>query len=179
MNINKVFNLAEYFQVVDEIVNGFFDAETGEYQPHCGRVVGLTVFYNHCVVPKNNPLFKTIDDASDLNEVLKNEEIVKLYEFATQLGSDEFLSFEHAYKDAMQIVEYRKNDAHMLSHAIVDGVKALLDSFKASINVDELNDMMGVINRIASEEITPEALVKAYEDSDRFQVITGKKEKEE
>ena len=57
MNINKVFNLAEYFQVVDEIVNGFFDAETGEYQPHCGRVVGLTVFYNHCVVPKNNPLF--------------------------------------------------------------------------------------------------------------------------
>lgn len=176
MNITKAFDLTEYFQIVDEIVNGFFDVDTGEYQPQCGRVVGLSVFYNHCVLPKGNPVFKQIESADDIADVLKNEEIVKMYEFATQLESDEFLSFEHAYKDAMQIVEYKKNDAHMLSHAIIDGVKALLDSFKESMNTDEFKEIMQIIRNASADEFTPEALVKAYENSDRFQVINGKKD---
>ena len=46
MVIKKDFSVVDYVSLVNGIVGEFFDSETGDYQPHIGRLNVMRLFYN-------------------------------------------------------------------------------------------------------------------------------------
>lgn len=166
MKFNTNFDLKNYMEVVDEIVGGYFDSDKGDYTPHYGRVVTLFAFCNHCVeLEDSDELKAVINDIKDINDIISNKDIMD--KFYTCISSptkrDNFLSFKYAYQDAMSIVEYKKNDSNMLTRALLDGFRTLLNSIKESIPYDDINEMANIFKGI-SGEINADSIVKAYEE---------------
>ena len=177
MKYNNKLNLVEYIQVVEEITNEFFDANTYEFTPHIGEVYAVCTYFNHCVELEETDTIKKhpIEEMDDMQELLDNEDFMK--HFNEEINESEnvinaSLTFGHAYNHVLDIVEFKKNDANAFATAISAGMGAILKSFRESFSDDEIGKFTNIAQQIVEGKISNQGIVDAYTNSDRFKENT-------
>ena len=172
MKYNNKLDLVEYLQVVNEIANEFFDANTYEYTPQIGEMYAVCAYYNHCVELEDTDDMTThpIEDIMDMQQLYDNEEFMNEYNCA--IDDDGWyvasLSFGNAYIQAKSIVEYKKRDANAFATAITACFDAILKSFRNSFSDEEINKLTEIAGQIVHGKLSSEAIVEAYGNSKRF-----------
>lgn len=173
MKYHYKLNLIEYIQVVNEIVQDYFDPVTYEYTPHIGELHAVSVYYNHCVeLEKGDSMpAQPITDIKDMQRLLDDEEFMVNYVEAT-LYSGGLATFSDAYDKAMDIVEYKKSDANSFALAISTGMGAVIDSLRGVLENVDVDKFAQIAKEISSGKISNEAIAEAYSNSDRFKSNT-------
>ncbi len=110
MVINTELDIIQYVKCVDDIAEKFFN-EGLDYDPAVGVLHAMCVFYNLCVEDSKfkDSLGDMVHDVLDIREVAKDPEFVKEFNKAIRKQDDFCLNFGNAYKQAMDIVETKKN----------------------------------------------------------------------
>lgn len=176
MKYNNKLNLVEYFQIIDEIVHEYFDMDTYEYVPQFGELFAICSYYNHCVELEESDDFKIhpIEDIMDMKELLENEDFMSHYN--TEINCLDSLNatftFGHAYDKAMEIVDYKKNDANSFANAIGSAINAILTSFRESFSDEEIEKFTTIAQQVVDGKLSNEAIVAAYDKSERFKQNT-------
>lgn len=176
MKYNNKLNLIEYFQVIDEIVDQHFNMETYEYAPQFGELFAVCAYFNHCVELEESDSFEIhpIEDMMDMADLLEDKDFMEHFQNEVD-GYDAIktsLTFGHAYDKAIEIVEYKKNDANAFATAISSGMDAILKSFRDSFSDDEIERFTNIAQQVVDGKLSNEAIVDAYEKSDRFKENT-------
>lgn len=174
MKFNNKLNLVDYLQVVNEITNEFFDANTYEYTPQIGEMFAICAYFNHCVELEEEDEIKThpIVDIMDMEQLYDNDEFMKHYYEEIWNENNYKLTFGNAYDKAIDIVEYKKSDANAFATAIASGMGAILKSFKDSFSDDEIKRFTEIAEQVTNGKLSGEAIVEAYGNSDRFKEKT-------
>ena len=182
MKFNNKLDLAEYIQVVEEIVDDFFD-EFNNFCPHIGKIHAVCVYYNHCVeIEDGDEITKhPIDNIDDMQQLFDNEEFMDNFQNAIEPYEDEFshtLTFSNAYDDALNIVHYRNNNAHSFALAMTSGFNDILKSFREMFSADDIKAFTDIVSQVKDEKFNADAILKAYENSERFKENTKEIEEE-
>lgn len=174
MKFNNKLNLVEYLQVVNEIANEFFDENTYEYTPQIGEMFAICAYFNHCVELEETDDIKThpIVDIMDMEQLYDNDEFMKHYYEEIWDENNYKLTFGNAYDKAMDIVEYKKNDANAFATAISSGMGAILKSFRDSFSDEEIKKFTEIAEQVTNGKLSGEAIVEAYGNSERFKEKT-------
>ena len=176
MKFDNKLNLKDYFQVINDIVGQYFNEETNEYTPQFGEAYALCTFFNLCVELEDKDEIKKqpIDDIMDMQSLYDCDELMQ--EFWDEIdgyGSlSHSLTFGNAYQKAMEIVDFKKNDANSFATAISASFDAILKSFRESFSDDTINNFTEIAQNIADGKLSEEAIIKAYDNSDRFKENT-------
>lgn len=103
MVIKKDFSVVDYVSLVNGIVGEFFDSETGDYQPHIGRLNVMRLFYNECVVESKFDLPHDFEDALMMDVLVEDEEFINEFNTAIKGDGKMRLDFANAYAEAMEM----------------------------------------------------------------------------
>lgn len=174
MKYNNKLNLVEYLQVVNKIVGEYFDANTYEYTPQIGEISAVCTYFNYCVELEDTDDIKIhpIVDIMDMQYLYDNVDFMT--HFNEEIDAPVFASFTfgNAYDKAMDIIEYKKNDANSFATAISSSMDAILKSFKDSFSDSDIEKFTEIATQITSGKLSNEAIVEAYGNSDRFKENT-------
>ena len=176
MKYNNKLNLVEYLQTVNEIVAEYFDSEKYEYSPHVGEMYVVCAYFNHCVELEEDDVIKQhpIDDILDMQQLYDNEDFME--HFNNEIDSYDAvnfnLTFGHAYQNAMDIVESKKSDANAFATAISASMNAILQAFRNSFSDSDIQKFTDIAQQVLNGKISNEAIVNAYEHSERFKENT-------
>lgn len=176
MKYNNKLKLDEYLQVIDDMVDVYFDHTTYEYTPQYGELFAVCTYFNYCVELEESDTIKKqpIIEFDDIKLLYENEDFMKHYNEAIDCfdAVQSNLTFGHAYEMVQDIVNYKRNDANSFANAISAGMSAILKSFRESFTEEEVNKISEIAKDIVSGKISNESIVKAYENSDRFKSNT-------
>lgn len=170
MTVNTKLNLYEYVAAVQEIANEYFDEE-GNYRPHYGILNAMRVFYNMCVrISKfDGVLPHDFVDLSQVEQLAADDEFID--EFNAALIADRIdTSFANAYRDAQEIVEYRK---HSVGN-IIDILKVQFNKLLAEIGAVDVNELVTTVKNGDVDK-----LISKYGESERFKEVVAEKPDEE
>lgn len=107
MTVNTKLDYQNYLTCVEALTDSFFD-EDGNYAPHIGRIMSVSLFLDFCVEDSG----VNMEEDNMINQIFGNEEILMAFENEVQ-ECMEFgkpaLRFGNAFMDAMAIVEQKKN----------------------------------------------------------------------
>ena len=98
----------DYVTMVNSIANDYFD-EDGTYTPHIGKLNVMRLFYNNCVKDGKPDGLDAIVDVEDIELIIKDEEFICEFNKAIETDTTINLDFANAYRDAMDMVNTRKN----------------------------------------------------------------------
>lgn len=172
MKINKELELMQYMMVVEEISNNFFDNEANEYLPYIGELNAMRVFFNNCVVIENEEYVYPMETHDDMVEIVKDGYFLEAYNAAIKDNGFRKLDFANAYKDAKDIVEYRKGSIQSLTRSIESIFMNFMNEFKGSFTDDKLAQIGNIVEQIGNGKITEQAIVDAYGNSDHYRYKT-------
>ena len=176
MKYNNKLNLVDYINVVNELANEFFDDEHYEYTPQVGEMYAVCAYFNYCVELEDTDEIKQhpITDILEMQQLFDNEEFMNHFneEIDGYSSVKINLTFGHAYNTAIDIVENKKSDANSFANAISAAMDAILKSFRNSFSDEEINKFTNIAQQIVDGKISNEAIVNAYEKSDRFKENT-------
>ena len=107
MTVNTKLDYQNYLTCVEALTDSFFD-EDGNYAPHIGRIMSVSLFLDFCVEDSGI----NMEEDNMIDQIFDNEEILRAFENEVQacmeFGQPD-LRFGSAYNDAMAIVEQKKN----------------------------------------------------------------------
>lgn len=107
MTVNTKLDYQNYLTCVEALTESFFD-EDGNYAPHIGRIMSVSLFLDFCVEDSGI----NMEEDNMIDQIFGNEEILMAFENEVQacmeLGKPA-LRFGNAFMDAMAIVEQKKN----------------------------------------------------------------------
>lgn len=107
MTVNTKLDYQNYLTCVEALTESFFD-EDGNYAPHIGRIMSVSLFLDFCVEDSGI----NMEEDNMIDQIFGNEEILMAFENEVQ-ACMEFgkpaLRFGNAFMDAMAIVEQKKN----------------------------------------------------------------------
>lgn len=107
MTVNTKLDYQNYLTCVEALTESFFD-EDGNYAPHIGRIMSVSLFLDFCVEDSG----VNMEEDNMIDQIFGNEEILMAFENEVQ-ACMEFgkpaLRFGNAFMDAMAIVEQKKN----------------------------------------------------------------------
>ena len=107
MTVNTKLDYQNYLTCVEALTESFFD-EDGNYAPHIGRIMSVSLFLDFCVEDSGI----NMEEDNMIDQIFGNEEILMEFENEVQ-ACMEFgkpaLRFGNAFMDAMAIVEQKKN----------------------------------------------------------------------
>lgn len=176
MKYNNKLDLVKYLQLVEEISNEYFDMSTYEYVPHIGELYSVCAYFNNCVELEDIDEIKKhpITDLMDMQMLYDNKDFMEHYRREIMSGYQEgmTLTFGSAYVQAMEIVDYKKNDANSVAIAISATMSSILKSFRDSFNDESISKITEIAQQIVEGKITNESIIDAYEKSDRFKANT-------
>lgn len=175
MKYNNKLSLTDYLQVINNIVNEYFDIDTKEYTPQVGEIFAVCEFYNRCVELEENEKDKIqpITNIMDAQMLFDNEEFIGRFssEVDGYYSDDASLTFGHAYRVALDIVENKKSDANAFATALSLGLDAILKSFTDTFTDEKIQKLSEIGKQIMDGKISNEAIVEAYGNSDRFKQV--------
>ena len=130
MIIDTELDIIQYVGCVDKIASRFFNEEL-EYEPYIGMLHAMCIFYNLCVKESGfkESVGDEVHDIWEIRDVAKDPEFIKEFNNAIQEQDSFGLNFNNAYKQAMNIVEHKKNPANN----ILDFIKILGTEISGSI----------------------------------------------
>ena len=176
MKYNSQLNLIEYIQVVNSIEQDYFDDNTYEYTPHIGEIHAVCEYYNNCAEPEEADEFpnQPVTDITEMEKLYNNKDFMKHFydEINNPDVNNASFTFGHAYKQAMDIVNYKKSDANSFATAISASMDSILKSFRDSFSDKEIQTFTNIAKDITSGKLSSESIVKAYENSARFATNT-------
>lgn len=180
MVIDTKLDLVDYLAMVNILSSEYFD-ENGEYQPQYGRLNAMRQFYNYCVKSSKfeDEIPHDIFDALDMRPLVADEDFVKAFETAVSPKSEMAFDFANAYRDALDIVETRKNSFDRVIFSVRHALETIMDKINPLLTEDNIEKVSAIAKDIGNGKLSAQALVDAYADSDRFKeiVASGKADK--
>lgn len=179
MVVNTELNMIDYIVLVNEMVLEHFNDE-GEYQPHIGMLNVMRLFYNSCVVESKFDNPHDITDAMDMEIIVEDDDFLNAFNDAL-VGNVPGVRFDfaNAYKDAMDIVETRKQSVGHIAGSIKKAISSILDTINPLLTDEHINKVTEIAKDVAGGKLSAEAIVDAYGKSKRFQQVINPKEKDE
>jgi hypothetical protein len=156
--VNTELDMIQYVNCVNKIASKFLSDEF-EYEPHIGMLHAMCLFYNLCVKDSKykNTVGEEIHDIWDIRDVAKDPEFIREFNNAIR-GQETFsLNFSNAYRQAMDIVETKKNPVNNIINLIKDFGVGLSSTMGELLNIGGISMPEAEENQvIPNEEATTE-----------------------
>lgn len=162
MVIKKNLSVIDYVTLVNGIVNDFFDAETGEYTPHIGRLNAMRLFYNECVTDSKFDLPHDFEDALQMDVLVEDDEFIKEFNAAVVGDGVIRLDFANAYADAMEAVNAKKNSFGNAVNIIRKAIEKASESISSVVTDESLEKLTKIADSVNTNNLSLDSFVKAY-----------------
>lgn len=162
MVIKKNLSVIDYVTLVNGIVNDFFDAETGEYTPHIGRLNAMRLFYNECVTDSKFDLPHDFEDALQMDVLVEDDEFIKEFNAAVVGDGVIRLDFANAYADAMEAVNAKKNSFGNAVNIIRKAIEKVSESISSVVTDESLEKLTKIADSVNTNNLSLDSFVKAY-----------------
>lgn len=179
MVVNTELEMFEYLQTVNDIALEYFNID-GKYQPHIGLLNAMRIFYNLCIKESkyDEKYGHDIFDATDMKEIVADKEFIESF-YSTLIVEDMGFNFGNAYKQALDIVEYKKTSLENTVDIIYKAVMNFVEALNSTVSGDTLNTIVDIANKMANGQINSETIVEAYTQSQRFHDVVKAEKTEE
>ena len=174
MVIKKDFSVVDYVSLVNGIVGELFDSETGDYQPHIGRLNVMRLFYNECVVESKFDLPHDFEDALMMDVFVEDEEFINEFNTAIKGDGKMRLDFANAYAEAMEIVNTKKDSFNSMTNTLKTVINSVMEKMSPILSGDAIQKFTEIADNIAKGNIGADAFVEAYGKSQRIKDIASK-----
>lgn len=165
IKVKEYFDIIDYVAIVNVIAQEYFD-EYGNYTPQIGLLNAIRVFYNDCVIESKFDVPHNITEAEDMQSFVNDAEFIEAFNASIADDGVVKLNFANAYKDAMDIVNYKKNTNHELVTTIKREISNLTEWLTGLVNNDNLERIEKIANDISSGKLSSEAIADAVGNSD-------------
>jgi len=177
------FTVAEYYSLVNEIVDSYFD-EAGNYAPHIGDMCTMLAFYNGCIMNKNLISdMEVITDIFDADVIFANEEFLEAFNEAITFDGDIKYDFANAFKNAMEIIHSRINSpTYAISQAtrqigeLVSNLDNMISSVNNVMNEETVDKLLEFAKNVSDGKYDAKAVTDAFTESEAFKAIMAKGE---
>lgn len=171
MVVNNKLSIARYQNVVDDIVEGYFNA-SGEYRPDLGRICEMMIFVRECVQDENIDVENI--GIEEMDALLARKDLYQAFNDCDYIYNH--LSFGSARQDALKIVDHKKSiDGFLESVAdkLINAAISYLDKNGAMIEWLDLNAISEIYKAVSNNKNVATAIVDAYGKSDRFKQVVS------
>lgn len=173
------FTVAEFYDLTDKIANGYFD-ENGEYTPQVGDAIAMMLFFNVCVMDKEQFTDKEVlDNLTECDDVFENEDFIRAFNEAIFFNGQIRFDFANAFKNAMEIVTYRTDSPAYAVKRVEDAVKSVIDIINNTFDEDRLERLNTIAENVSSSEFNAKAVSDAFAETEAFQKILEIEPKQE
>lgn len=177
--VNTELSMIDYLVMVNDMVLEYFN-EDGEYQPHIGMLNVMRLFYNHCVIESKFDTPHDIIDAMDMEIIVEDDDFLNAFNEAIIGDSSGIrMNFSNAYKDAMDIVETKKQSVERAVGSIKKALSSIIDTINPLLTDEHIEKVSEIARDVASGKLSAEAIVDAYGKSNRFKQVVNSNEKDE
>lgn len=154
-----------YVELVNSIVDGYFDLLSGEYQPHLGIANCMQIFYNQFYKNKNEEDIVTVDL---FEPIVQTESFMTSFNEALIPTENFAYDFAHAYIDAMDIVDTKKDSVERMISGLRSGIMDILDTITPVMSQDNVDKLLELSNRVSRGEVTAEKILDTYKNSEYY-----------
>ena len=171
MVVNSKLSIARYQNVVDDIVEGYFNA-SGEYRPDLGRICEMMIFIRECVQDEQIDVENI--GIGEMDDLIARKDLYQAFD--DSIYTDDYLSFGSARQDALKIVDHKKSiDGFLESVAdkLINAAISYLDKNGAMIEGLDLNAISEIYKAVSNNKNVATAIVDAYGKSDRFKQVVS------
>ena len=165
IKVKENFDVVDYVAIVNVIAQEYFD-EYGNYTPQIGLLNAIRVFYNDCVVESKFDIPHNITEAEDMQSFINDTEFIEAFNANIADNGIVKLNFANAYKDAMDIVNYKKNANNELVTTIKREISNLTEWLTNLASNDNIERIEKIANDISSGKLSSEAIADAVGNSD-------------
>lgn len=172
MVVNSKLSIARYQNVVDDIVEGYFNA-SGEYRPDLGRICEMMIFIRECVQDEQIDVENI--GIEEMDDLIARKDLWEALDDSTLYIGD-YLSFGSAREDAHRIVRHKRSiDGFLESVAdkLINAAISYLDKNGAMIEGLDLNAISEIYKTVSKNKDVATAIVDAYGKSDRFKQVVS------
>jgi len=168
MNIGTKLNMLDYLSIVNEIANEFFN-EDGDYQPHIGLINAMCVFYNNCVKSSkfDEKFGHEIVDPTEISEVFEDEEFIQAFNASITVTMVCF-DFANAFRDAMDIVNTKKNSVNQIYNKIKKLANDATTVMASMVTKENLDRIDAITDKIKNGTLDVDAFIESYGSSEMF-----------
>lgn len=163
-------DITDYVVIVEAIVKEYFD-ESGAYTPHIGILNAMRIFYNEVVTDTDIDVPHNVIDTTEMEAFVNDKDFIIAFNAAIRGSGELKLDFANAYKDALDIVETRKNSFGAIIDNIQDILIKFADKVTPALTGENVDKIAKIAEDIASGKLSSEAIAAAYGNSDAFQQI--------
>lgn len=160
-----IFSIYDYVAIVNSIAQEYFD-EFGNYTPQFGLLNAMRVFYNDCVIESKFNVPHDISKAEDMQIFINDEEFIESFNESIASYGVVKLDFSNAYKDAMDIVNYKKNTNNELVTMIKQEISNISNLLSNLTSNDSIEKLEKIASEISSGNLSSEAIADAVGGSD-------------
>lgn len=173
-NIDTKMSIVDYVELVNDITDGYFDLISGEYQPHLGIANCMQLFYNKFYKDKDENDVETVDAF----EAILREDDCFISTFNEYLVPEKSFAydFSHAYIDAMDIVNTKKDSIERMFSGIRDSILNTLNAVTNVMNQDDIDKLLELSKRVFNGEVTAEKVLDTYKDSRQYKNLIKEKQ---
>ncbi len=175
MKFNNKLNLPEYIKLTDEIADGYFNQETGEYVPHIGEIHTAYLYFKKCAVVEDGdevtPENIDVDGDVDFEKfavILNDKEFIDAFENDVLCGAEGFLDFGNAYRNAMMIVKSKVENGGLMVQRIINGLQTIAETFSSTLSDENVGIFAQAVEDIKNGKLSAQSIADAYANSDRF-----------
>lgn len=167
----EYFNVAEYYTMVNDIVDGYF-SEDGSFAPHIGDMSAMLTFFNNCVLNKQEITEKEfIEEVVDAEVLFANTDFIVAFNEAIYFDGDIKYDFSNIYKNAMEIVQYRIGSIQYAVNKAMNGLDALVKSINSVMNEDVINNLTEFAQNVSDGKYDAKAVADAFAETEAFKKI--------
>jgi len=165
------FSVAEYYALVNEIVDGFF-GDDGEFTPHIGDMVAMLAFFNDCVINKKDIIdAEKVEDVLDADELFLNEDFILAFNEAIYFDGDIKYDFANAYKNAMEIVTYRNTSVPRAFNNLLAGLNKIVESVTSVMSEENVEKITNLAEAVSNKDFSAKAIGDAFAETEAFKKI--------
>lgn len=153
--VDTELNVINYISMVEHLASEFFD-ENGEYTPSFGKLNAMRLFYNNCVKKSEIELEHNVTDALSLEGLATNKAFISAFNKAIVGDGRLRLDFANAYKDAIEIVEVKKDSLMSAVNIIKNSLSELIEETKPLLSEENVSRLIDFSNKYGENVSTEE-----------------------
>lgn len=162
--INTNFNIADYIQVVENLIDGYFGLN-GEYEPHMGKIESMRIFYNYCVKETSLDLPETIvDDIEAMDKLVSNKDFIDVYNDSINTSIIECLDFGNAVHDAYESIQVRIRSTNDAFSNLINSITKLTDNMADTMKPETAKALIKISEEISNGKLSVDNIVDAFAD---------------
>lgn len=150
-------SITDYMQMVRNIVIGFEDVVTGDFQPDFGMANAMMIFYNEFYKPKDKDDIITVDE---FQKVIDSDGFIDAFNDSIIVVKQDF-DFANAYAHAIEIVNDKKSAIERTALSIKTSIMEVLSEITPMMETDGVKDVVKVASELAKSDVTSDSIVKS------------------